>query len=120
MKYFKFHYQTSGYGNKKYSLIENFMAKFLSLIIPKANPDFENKYDLVSLWYIEYDDEQYNCAIREIGLDSNKEIIVKAPYKKNYGFWTDSSATMDDYKKWNIEYVSPNIFNDLWEKDISF
>ena len=66
----------------------------LSFILPKANPDFDHLYEKVHLWYLEYDDlNKYTC--REIGIDDNNTVIVKAPYKNNFGYWTDNDMTLE-------------------------
>lgn len=116
MKHYKFNYQISFSKEKKYSL-ENILGKFLSLLIPKANPDFENNLSLISLWYIEFDDV-HNFTNREIGFDKDNNILEVAPYKKNLGIWTDSNLTLQDFNKWNIEEISSEIFEDAWKKFI--
>lgn len=114
MIYFKFNCLIPKSENK-YSFLENFLDKVFSLIIPKANPDFDGKYQNVSCWYIEYDDIN-NYSNREIGLDEEGTVIVKGPYGKNLGFWTDTDLTLDDYKKFNIEMITIDEFEKFWEQ----
>jgi transposase InsO family protein len=47
----------------------------LSTIIPKANPDFENKIDLVETWIFELDNET-GIPEREIGMDKNIKALI--------------------------------------------
>ena len=87
----------------------------LSFILPKANPDFDHLYEKVHLWYLEYDDlNKYTC--REIGIDDNNTVIVKAPYKNNFGYWTDNDMTLESYAShFNIEYIDKDEFDSIWD-----
>lgn len=113
MKYFRFDYQIK--KSTENPSFFNKMTRCLLFFMPKANPDFEDKYSLVVTWYIEYDDIN-NYTNREIGLSEDKGIIVKAPFGKNLGFWTDSDVTLEDYEKWNKKSVTSEEFDALWEK----
>lgn len=116
MEYFKFiDPDIDSSKNKKYTIWNRIVYKFLSIFIPQSNPSFYDKYYLVVLWYIEYDDIN-NYANREIGLDINGKVIVKAPYNGNHGLWTDSNLVLKDYQKWNIEEISSEIFENLWSR----
>ncbi len=96
----------------------NFFEKLLSLIIPKANPDFDDKIHKVSDWLLEFKNEK-STPNRELGLDVTGNIIVKMPYKKNYGYWTDNSLTYNDFKKnFNYKNIDKNIFEKYWSKEI--
>lgn len=54
---------------------------------------------------------------REVGLDKNGEVIVKAPYKKSLGFWVDEDLTLKDYSdSFEIHYVNKSEFERLWTK----
>ena len=87
----------------------------LSFILPKANPDFDHLYEKVHLWYLEYDGlNKYTC--REIGIDDNNTVIVKAPYKNNFGYWTDNDMTLESYAShFNIEYIDKDEFDSIWD-----
>ncbi|MEH1009462.1 hypothetical protein VDP25_17115 [Winogradskyella sp. ECml5-4] len=83
-------------------------------IIPKANPDFENKFDLVEKWIIELDNET-GIPEREIGMDKKGRIIVKMPFKKNYGFWTDSNLVFSDFKgQFSTSKITRDTFENYW------
>lgn len=91
------------------------MALWIKPLLPNGNPDFDGLYDKVKTWYIEYDDEN-EYTNREIGIDKNDKVIVIAPYKRNLGVWVDSDLTLDDYRRFDINTVSSNEFNNYWEK----
>ena len=59
------------------------------------NPDFDDLYPEVESWLLEVD-EDTNRANREIGLDSNREAIVFAPWGCNYGLWVDARVNMKE------------------------
>lgn len=80
----------------------NFFDKILSFFIPIANPDFEDKIFLASNWLLEFDKEN-DIPNREIGLNSEGKVILKMPYKNNYGYWIDNNLTYNDFKK-DFEY----------------
>ena len=89
--------------------------RIISKIIPIANPDFEDKIGYVYKWYLEYDDINYDEVLREIGLNANGEIILKMPDKRNLGFWMDTNLKFKDFKdKFDIEMITEQEFNDLW------
>jgi hypothetical protein len=86
----------------------------LSTIIPKANPDFENKIDLVETWIVELDNET-EIPEREIGMDKNGRIIMKMPFKNNYGYWTDNNLLLTDFKNnFETSEISRNSFENYW------
>ena len=69
-------------------------------------------------WYVEYDEEN-DYTNREVGLNKNGEVIVKAPYKKNLGFWVDEDLTLKDYSdSFEIQYVDKREFDMLWTKTL--
>jgi len=90
-----------------------FFVRILERILPKANPDFEDKIDEVRCWLLEFDSETGKVQ-REIGLDKEGHIVLKAPFRENYGFWTDSPClfSKDSFKA--IE-ISKDNFEDSWE-----
>ena len=77
--------------------IKKAIIGIVSSIIPKANPDFENKIDLIETWIVELDNET-GIPEREIGMDKDGRIIVKMPFKDNYGYWTDNNLLLTDFK----------------------
>ncbi|WP_417361533.1 hypothetical protein [Galbibacter sp.] len=92
------------------------LDKILSFFIPIANPDFEDKIFLVSNWLLEFDNESA-IPNREIGLNSESEVILKMPYKKNYGYWIDNSLTYNDFKKkFDYEVIDKEVFEKNWVK----
>ena len=77
--------------------IKKAVIGIVSAVIPKANPDFEDKIDFVETWIVELDDET-GIPEREIGMDKDGRIIVKMPFKNNYGYWTDNNLLLADFK----------------------
>lgn len=84
----------------------------MSSIIPKANPDFDNKIDLVKTWLVELDSDT-GIPEREIGLDKKGQIILKIPFINNYGYWTDNHLLLKDFKE---DFRASEISNADFEK----
>ena len=100
--------------NRIGGLVSNFLCK----ILPRTNPDYSSGIiDAVEYWYVEYDEEK-GLTCREIGLNAEKQLIFKAPYKKNLGFWCDEDLSLDDYSKFCYKHISKSEFESLWEKKI--
>lgn len=110
MKYIKFNIDRSEKVTNKKSLFE----RILNFILPKTNPDYNDKIDLVVTWFLEFDDEN-SLPNREIGIiDELKKI--KMPYKDNYGYWTDNNLKYEDFKKlFSPIEVTNKDFNYLWD-----
>ncbi len=95
---------------------KTFIEKLLSFILPIANPDFEDKIHYVSEWMLEFNDDK-SYPIREIGLDSKGEVILKMPFKKNYGYWIDNNFVYKDFlKKFNYKIINKKTFEKNWVK----
>lgn len=77
---------------------KDLLTKLLTTIIPKANPDFDDKIRDVRQWILEVDDEE-GTPEREIGLNENGKVMMIMPWKNNYGFWTNSLVQIDDMSK---------------------
>jgi hypothetical protein len=96
------------------SSLKRVLISVLEKVIPKANPDFEDKIDGVKHWLLEFD---INTEIpqREIGMDKEGKVILIMPYKSNYGFWTDNNLLLKDFKEhFNISEISKEIFEYNW------
>ena len=94
--------------------IKKAIIGIVSSIIPKANPDFENKIDLIETWIVELDNET-GIPEREIGMDKDGRIIVKMPFKDNYGYWTDNNLLLTDFKdSFNTKEISQDSFENYW------
>jgi hypothetical protein len=94
------------------------IRRLVGLIIPKANPDFDHKIQLVSTWLLEFEDNS-SIPSREIGLDQDRNVIVKMPYKKNYGYWIDNNLTFSDFQRlFKIEHIAKEYFEKEWDKII--
>ena len=76
-------------------MLRTLLGKFLSTIIPKANPDFENEIDKINTWLIEFD--AGGIPEREIGLDKDGKVVMIMPWKDNYGYWTDNNLNLTDF-----------------------
>ena len=114
MLYFKFNSKSVCLEHhvRKKSLWRTFVDKFCKKLL--ANPDFDDKLRCVALWYLEYS-EEYDGSCREIGLDSNKNVIVKMPDERNYGYWLDTNCTIEDFEKESgFQIITEQEFNNLW------
>ena len=60
----------------------------LFFFVPRANPDFEPLFPRIRRWYVEVDEA--GESVRELGLDEQGTAITAGPWKRNFGFWTDS------------------------------
>jgi hypothetical protein len=100
MKYIKFKIPENTTETEKENVIVNFffvaLGFILKLIIPKGNPDFDKQIDNVEYWLLECEIES-GIPEREIGIDKNGNVIVKMPFKDNYGYWTDNSLKFNDF-----------------------
>ena len=99
-----------GIGPMRLKTWQNIIANVLMAIFPKANPDFEKKYTDVRLWWLELNDSK--IPEREIGFDTNGEVIVAAPIGNNYGFWTESTkpVVVDE----NLTSIDSSEFQAAW------
>lgn len=113
MKYFKFNCNPVKEKIKNKNIITKLLKKLRNVLF-SANPDYDDTIPFVANWYIEYDDSTFNMAIREIGTDENNNVIMKMPYKRNYGYWSDTNLQYEDYKKFNIEIISKEMFIEMW------
>jgi len=87
----------------------------LTRIIPKANPDFEDKINEVDYWLVEYNSET-GFPEREIGLDIEGQVLLKMPHKNNYGYWTDNNLLLNDFKEhFNVSEISKEKFEESWD-----
>lgn len=70
-----------------------FVAKTLSIVLPRANPDFDSAYQKVTSWWLEIDDN--NLVQRELALDATGTPVAAAPLGNNTGIFTDLGKTPD-------------------------
>ncbi|MES2766881.1 MAG: hypothetical protein V4642_13485 [Bacteroidota bacterium] len=91
--------------------LENFIVKTLIKVFPDSNPDLN--LDKILYWKIEFDEET-NITDGELGFNENDEVIYAAPFKKNYGFWTDNHLTLKDYERFNPIYITKEEFEKDW------
>ena len=116
MLYFKFIESEKISSTEKDGIFWIVLSKILSLFIPKSNPDFDKQIDLANEWYIEYNDTE-NYIEREIGLDEKRTVILKMPYKKNYGFWLDTDLEISYfYARFKAETISEDEFLKKWNE----
>ncbi len=96
-------------------VLKKALIRVLTIVIPKANPDFENKIDAVKHWLVELETET-GIPQREIGLDDREEVILKMPYKDNRGYWTDNNLLLSDFKKlFEVQEIDKANFEAKWE-----
>ncbi len=122
MKYIRFKLpensiETKNEGISK-RLFWNAVGYALSKIIPKANPIFERFIDDVEFWFVECEIES-GIPAREIGIGKNKTVILKMPFKNNYGYWTDNNLLLHDFvEKFGAIEIGKNEFETNWKKII--
>ena len=93
-----------------------FRSGVLTKIFPKANPDFDEEIDAVETWFVECDTET-GIVEREVGLDKESRVIVKMPFKENYGYWIDNNLLLNDFNKhFVVSEISKETFEQNWEK----
>lgn len=80
--------------------------------MPKANPTLEGNIDNVFVWYVEYDISG-SYTNREIGMDAEGNVVFKAPYEDNLGYWVDNDLTLENYRSFNPVSVSAKEFETL-------
>lgn len=117
--YIQFDAPKSDSQTPKDGLIKSSLKKallgILTTIIPKANPDFEDKIDDVQYWLVECNNET-GITEREIGLDKEGRVILKMPFKDNYGYWTDNNLLLNDFKEhFVVSEISKESFEESWE-----
>jgi hypothetical protein len=97
-------------------ILKKIIRAFLELIIPKSNPDFDKKMQSVVFWLIEFENA-LSIPCREIGLDNEKRVIVKMPFRNNYGYWIDNDLNYQDFiKDFDSESVSQDYFEQKWSE----
>ncbi len=96
--------------------VEKSVEKILTTIIPKANPDFEDKLQDVKEWLIEIDEEA-EIANREIGINSKGQTIMIMPFGDNHGYWTDNNLKSTDFiEVFQATTINEKEFTDRWDK----
>jgi hypothetical protein len=94
--YIKCRSSHSGIRKTPDSIGRKLATLILPEIVPVANPDFDEKIDLVVCWLIEFENDSYYPS-REIGLDEKEQPIMIMPWRKNYGYWTDNNLVLEDF-----------------------
>ena len=98
----------------KSSKEKSFLGKLLAFILPNANPDFEDKFVLISKWLLEFEDTELP-PIREIGIDNQNQVIAKMPFKNNSGYWIDNDLTFKDFKSsFETNIITKELFEEMW------
>ena len=106
--------QKSNLQKSETNIFLKFLEKLTSIVIPKANPDFDKKISNIETWLIEFDEE--GIPIREIGINNQNEPIMVMPWKNNYGFWTDSKLKYFDFKElFKFQKIDKNEFENNWK-----
>jgi hypothetical protein len=87
------------------------ILRFISKLLPKPDPDFDDLYEGVDFWYLEID-QKLQLPTREIGFNKDGIPIVIGPFRSNRGLWIDSPV------KWNpddFESISKDDFEAKWD-----
>ena len=116
--YIKFKAPNSQSSQEKDSIAKSMLKKTIigiaSLVIPKANPDFDKLIDEVEDWLVEYDNEE-DFVNREIGLNKIGKAIMIMPWKKNYGYWIDNDLKLNDFStQFTTSIIDKQIFENYW------
>lgn len=97
-------------------MLKRAITGLTSLVIPKANPDFDKLIDEVEEWLVEYDNEA-DLVSREIGLDYRGKVVMVMPWKKNYGYWIDNKLNLTDFSShFNTTIIDKKIFENNWNE----
>lgn len=115
MRYIKI--KESDQGIRTERAIQRGFRLLFELLVPKANPDFEGKIDSVAYWLLEFE-SSHSTPEREIGLNSNEEVILKMPYKDNFGYWVDNNLTLEGFQRTfeNVE-ITKEYFEEKWKNE---
>jgi hypothetical protein len=112
--YIKFKINESADKPKSNNRLWLAVKNILALIIPKANPDFDDKIENVREWMLEFDSDS-ELPEREIGIDEYGNVILKLPWKNNYGYWSDNNLKIEDFiKLFTPISISMEEFEDNW------
>jgi hypothetical protein len=87
----------------------NGVALVAKAIFPSANPDFEERINEVSFYWLEAPD--HGEPLREIGFDRNQNPIFLAPSGRNYGVIIDSNVNFENLE--NSPEIEEN-FEAIW------
>ena len=122
MKYLEFRLtnKNKNYENKNLfkKMLFDLLEFLLEQIIPISNPIQSKLIDKVEYWMIEFEVLSGN-PIREIGLDINKNVIVKFPFKNDYGYWLDNNLTLNDFiDTFETKEIKQIDFEENWIKII--
>lgn len=105
----------TGRITEKEGFIKKSIRFLLGAIIPKANPDYDDKMDLVNYWLLEFEDKE-TIPNREIGIGFNEVVVVKMPYENNYGYWVDNSLTFNDFRNsFEAVEITGEYFEEKWK-----
>lgn len=120
MKYIKFKLPENITETEKDGIVKHYFWKIieyvLRIIIPESNPTYGKFIDEVEYWLIECEIES-GIPVREIGIDKNENVILKMPYKNDYGYWTDEDLLLKDFvEKFYAIEIQKNDFEESWEK----
>lgn len=97
------------------SSLKKTLAGILTTIIPKANPDFDEKIEEVYYWLVECDNKT-GIPEREIGIDREGRVLLKMPLNTNTGYWTDNNFLLPDFKNhFIVSEISKESFEQNWE-----
>lgn len=110
-KYIQFQNQTK--TKQQLTTWQRFLKKVLEFLLPRANPDYDNKIDEVYTWLVEIDAN--DNAAREIGLDGHDRVIVVMPTFNNFGYWTDTNLKLRDFEElFRCSIIRKEIFETYW------
>ena len=70
------------------------LGKVFRALLPNSNPGYEGRMHRINRWLIEIDSS--GLPNREIGLDTNNDIVVAGPSDRDYGYWCDTNMTESD------------------------
>ncbi len=86
------------------------LGRILRKLLPQANPTFEHAYQSVTSWWLEIDNA--GQVQREIGFDAGERPIAIAPFRQNYGIFTDLEGHPEPL---GPELVA-SLFESVWQE----
>jgi hypothetical protein len=90
------------------------VGRLLRKVVPAANPDFDDLYRNVRLWWVEVDDN--GAPQREVGFGSGNQVLMVGPLEENMGFWTDSPMVFNGPE---YEQVESAAFEAYWARFVA-
>lgn len=93
----------------RHGILLRWIINFLTIIIPKANPDFDEAYAQAVRWWLEIDAN--GSTNREIAFDADGRVVAIGPFGNNVGMFTDIEGCPEG----TYGHVDANAFDAAWD-----